>query len=147
VTARREGLLPEVARTLVAQADLELAQAGQGNSTRARRLLAQAHDLMEQIGLAGEARRLHARLGRRTVPVNPPVQLPDNLTWRELDVLRLIAAGKRNAEIAVELVLSVRTVERHISNIYAKIGAEGPAARATATAYALHQQLIDLPRT
>jgi DNA-binding NarL/FixJ family response regulator len=102
---------------------------------------------MEQIGLAGEARRLHTRLGRRTVPVNPPVQLPDNLTWRELDVLRLIAAGKRNAEIAVELVLSVRTVERHISNIYAKIGAEGPAARATATAYALHQQLIDSPRT
>lgn len=65
-----------------------------------------------------------------------------DLTPRELEVLQLIAAGKSNQEIARELVLSIRTVERHISNIYVKIGASGAAARATTTAYALQHGLI-----
>jgi DNA-binding NarL/FixJ family response regulator len=142
-TARREDLLPEVARTLAAQANLELAQACKGSSSRARQLLEQAHDLMEQIGMAGEARRLRERLGRRTPQLETTAHpLPDNLTGREMDVLRLLAAGKSNPEIAAELVLSVRTVERHISNIYAKIGVEGTAARATATAYALRHNVM-----
>jgi DNA-binding CsgD family transcriptional regulator len=58
------------------------------------------------------------------------------LTARETEVLRLIASGQSNAEIAAELTLSVRTVERHIGNLYGKIGARG---RADATAYALAQ--------
>jgi ATP/maltotriose-dependent transcriptional regulator MalT len=58
------------------------------------------------------------------------------LTPREAEVLRLVASGRSNEEIAAELVLSVRTVERHISNIYAKIGAHGRTAQAVATAYA-----------
>jgi DNA-binding NarL/FixJ family response regulator len=62
---------------------------------------------------------------------------PDDLTEREVEVLRLIANGMSNQEIARELTLSLRTVERHISNIYQKIGATGKVARATATAYAL----------
>jgi non-specific serine/threonine protein kinase len=66
---------------------------------------------------------------------------PEELTEREMEVLRLIAAGKSNHEIGRELVLSRRTVERHISNIYLKIGASGKVARATATAYALRQGL------
>ncbi|HEV8574399.1 MAG TPA: helix-turn-helix transcriptional regulator [Dehalococcoidia bacterium] len=56
-------------------------------------------------------------------------------------MLALIAAGKSNQEIADELFLSVRTVERHISTIYEKIGAHGKAARAAATAYALQHGL------
>lgn len=66
---------------------------------------------------------------------------PDDLTGREVEVLRLIAAGKSNQEIAQGLVLSLRTVERHISNIYQKIGATGRIARATATAYAMRRGL------
>lgn len=62
---------------------------------------------------------------------------PDDITEREVQVLRLIAAGKSNQEIALQLTLSLRTVERHISNIYQKIGATGRVARATATAYAI----------
>jgi ATP/maltotriose-dependent transcriptional regulator MalT len=62
---------------------------------------------------------------------------PDDLTEREIEVLRLIAVGKSNQEIGQELVLSRRTVERHVSNIYQKIGASGKVARATASAYAL----------
>ena len=57
-------------------------------------------------------------------------------------MLRLVAQGKSNQEIAEALVLSVRTVERHITTIYGKIGAYGKVARATATAYALKQGLL-----
>jgi len=63
----------------------------------------------------------------------------DGLTGRELEVLRLVAGGSTNNEIADDLVLSVRTVERHIGNIYAKIGARG---RADATAYALTRNIV-----
>jgi DNA-binding NarL/FixJ family response regulator len=56
-------------------------------------------------------------------------------------VLRLIAHGYTNTEIAQELVLSVRTVERHIANIYLRIDARG---RADATAYALRHGVAEL---
>lgn len=62
---------------------------------------------------------------------------PDGLTRRETEVLRLIAAGKTNQQIAETLVLSVRTVEIHVSSIYTKIGVCGPAARVAATSYAM----------
>jgi DNA-binding NarL/FixJ family response regulator len=55
--------------------------------------------------------------------------------------MRMIARGRSNRAIARELVLSVRTVERHITNIYAKIGAHG---KADATAYALRNGLVSL---
>jgi DNA-binding CsgD family transcriptional regulator/pimeloyl-ACP methyl ester carboxylesterase len=61
-----------------------------------------------------------------------------SLTPRELEVLRLVAAGRSSRQIALELVLSERTVVRHISNIYAKIDAHG---RAEATAYAIRHGL------
>ena len=62
--------------------------------------------------------------------------LARGLTRREHEVLKLVAAGKRNREIATELVLSDRTVQRHIANIYEKIGARN---RAEATAFALRE--------
>ena len=64
---------------------------------------------------------------------------PHGLTAREVEVLRRLAGGKTNTEIAEELSVSVRTVERHVANVYAKIGARG---RANATAYALTHNLI-----
>jgi DNA-binding NarL/FixJ family response regulator len=73
-----------------------------------------------------------------------PVGLPavarraDGLTPRELEVLRLIAGGKTNADVAHRLSVSVHTVERHAVNLYVKIGARG---RAAATAYALRHGL------
>ena len=48
----------------------------------------------------------------------------------------MVAAGKSNGEIAATLVVSIRTAERHVANIYAKLGMTGPVARASATAYA-----------
>jgi pimeloyl-ACP methyl ester carboxylesterase/DNA-binding CsgD family transcriptional regulator len=60
--------------------------------------------------------------------------LSAHLTLREVQVLRLLAGGESNREIASRLVISLRTVERHISNIYGKISARG---KADATAYAI----------
>jgi len=63
--------------------------------------------------------------------------LPNGITAREGEVLWLIAAGRTNQEIADDLVLSVRTVERHISTIYEKLGLHGRSARASAAAAAV----------
>ena len=87
------------------------------------------HPLMERVAV------LQGRVG--SLPTTTPAY-PDGLTQREVEVLLLIALGKSNSEIANELVLSVRTVERHITNIYAKINARG---RADATSYAFTHRL------
>jgi DNA-binding CsgD family transcriptional regulator len=60
--------------------------------------------------------------------------LPAGLSRREVEILRLVAGGKSSREISDELVLSDRTVERHITNIYTKIGVH---SRAQATAWAI----------
>ncbi len=53
----------------------------------------------------------------------PSMQLLiEPLTARELEVLKLIEAGRTNEEIAGQLVISITTVKRHISNLYAKLG-------------------------
>jgi pimeloyl-ACP methyl ester carboxylesterase len=60
---------------------------------------------------------------------------PDGLTAREVQILRLVAAGRSNRQIAGELVLSERTVARHVTNIYGKTGANSrPKQRRTLTA-------------
>ncbi len=64
---------------------------------------------------------------------------PSGLTKREVEVLRLLAQGEPNREIAQQLSLSVHTVNRHVANIYHKIGARG---RADATAYAISNGLV-----
>ncbi len=64
---------------------------------------------------------------------------PDVLSARELEVLRLLAEGRSNQEIAAALVLSVRTVENHLARLYAKIGARG---RVEATTFAYRHGLV-----
>jgi DNA-binding NarL/FixJ family response regulator len=59
-------------------------------------------------------------------------------------VLSLIARGRSNPQIAEDLFISVRTVERHVNAIYAKLGAEGSAARAVAAAWAFERGLSEL---
>jgi non-specific serine/threonine protein kinase len=67
-----------------------------------------------------------------------PVKRPGRLTEREVQVLRLVVAGKTNREIAGELVLSENTVARHLANIFNKLGL---SSRAAATAFALREGL------
>ena len=61
------------------------------------------------------------------------------LTPRELEVLRLVAAGKSNREIASALVISEHTVARHVQNIFAKLGV---SSRAAAGAFAFQHDLV-----
>jgi DNA-binding NarL/FixJ family response regulator len=66
--------------------------------------------------------------------------LPAGLTEREAEVLRLVAAGLTNNEIAARLFLSAKTVSRHLSNIFTKIGV---TSRAGATAFAFEHDLVE----
>ena len=68
--------------------------------------------------------------GAESTPVKAPAY-PDGLTQREVEVLRLIATGKSNPEIAEELSVSPRTVTTHVSNIPNKINAVNRAEAAT----------------
>ena len=61
------------------------------------------------------------------------------LTTREIEVLRLVAAGKTNRAIADDLAISEKTVARHLSNIFVKLDLP---SRAAATAYAFQHQLL-----
>ena len=64
---------------------------------------------------------------------------PDGLTGREVEVLRLVAAGHTNPQIAATLFLSEKTVARHLSNIFGKIQV---ASRTAAAAYAIEHELV-----
>ena len=68
----------------------------------------------------------------------PPVPEPSGLSRREVEVLRLVAAGNTNPAIATELFLSERTVDRHVSNILAKLGV---SSRTAAAGYAFEHRI------
>jgi DNA-binding CsgD family transcriptional regulator len=84
-----------------------------------------------KLGAAFDLARLRSR-GDATADTH-------GLTGREIEVLRHLAAGETNKAIAAELVLSERTVDRHVSNIFAKLNV---SSRAAATAYAYEHQLL-----
>lgn len=92
-----------------------------GDHETARRELQAARSTFERLGSKLEMRRVEALLADN-------VPLPGGLTKREVEVLRLVAAGKTNREVAEELVISHHTVKRHLNNIYAKLGVSTRAA-------------------
>ncbi len=96
-------------------------------------------ELVEAIraAMAGE-HYLNPRLGAK-VAAEPPPGPPDGLSDRELEILRLIALGFTNAQVAEELFLSVRTVETHRAHIQSKLGL---ADRSELVRYALDRKLV-----
>lgn len=118
------------ARTLLGQA-LRLNRDEQGAAAS----FDAAAKLFDQIGA-----RLDAQLATGD-DVRP--ELPAGLTEREVEVLQLIAAGMTNNEIADALYLSAKTISRHLSNIFTKIGVN---SRAAATAFAFEYSLVDARR-
>jgi DNA-binding CsgD family transcriptional regulator len=104
-----------------------------GDEDTAEMELDAARWVFQQLGAAPDLARVESLSRTRAA------QGFGGLTTREVEVLRLVAAGKTNRAIALELVLSERTVDRHVSNILAKLGV---SSRAAATAWAYQQQLV-----
>ena len=74
-----------------------------------------------------------------TRPAKPSPAYPDGLTARAVEVLRLVATGLTNAQVADQLVISARTVDTHLTAIYSKIGV---SSRSAATRYAIEHHLV-----
>jgi DNA-binding CsgD family transcriptional regulator len=87
----------------------------------------------QQLGAVPDAARVESHLRSGVTAAS------GGLTQREVQVLRLVAAGKSNRAIATELVLSEKTVARHLSNIFTKLGL---SSRSAATAYAYEHALV-----
>jgi DNA-binding CsgD family transcriptional regulator len=118
---------------------------GSGDAERAGSLLDEAAAGYRSIGMVRHLEwvdTLRSRLGEMAQTTRLPrkSRYPDSLTAREAEILKLLASGLTNGEIAAKLYLSVATIQRHIANIYGKIVVRN---RAEATAYALRQQLAD----
>jgi DNA-binding CsgD family transcriptional regulator len=119
-------------------------------AARSRELLGQAYRELGDVDTAAfeleAAYQTFAMLGAATdeTRVGLLLEVPSSvdrhgLSERELEVLRHLAAGETNKTIASALVLSTRTVDRHVSNIYAKLGV---STRAAATSYAHKHALV-----
>jgi DNA-binding NarL/FixJ family response regulator len=97
---------------------------------------------LEQVLAAQGAVTMPARAEARLCSVSPPGKAspsPDGLTAREVEVLRLVAQGLTNEQVAQRLVISARTVDTHLTAIYSKIGV---SSRVAATRYAMQQHLV-----
>jgi DNA-binding CsgD family transcriptional regulator len=116
----------EIARTrvLVSQACAAL-----GDDEAAALELEAARGIFSELGAKPDLARLEPGRAGAT----------QGLSARELEVLRLVAAGKTNRDIAEALVISEHTVARHLQNIYAKLGL---SSRAAATAFAFERDLV-----
>jgi DNA-binding CsgD family transcriptional regulator len=117
----------EYARLLLARGDRE--------PGRVAALLGEAERLARQIGLEA----LHGRIKALAAPIAAP-SLPDELSAREAQILRLVARGLTNREIGASLFISEHTAASHISNILTKTGC---ANRTEAASYAHRHALVD----
>jgi DNA-binding CsgD family transcriptional regulator len=103
-----------------------------GDEEGARLELRAALAAFERLGAADDAATAAGLLAGRP-------DLPRGLTAREAEVLRLVAAGKTNRQVAAELMISEHTVARHLQNIFAKLGL---SSRSAATAFAFEHGLV-----
>ena len=129
----------ERALTLLAHAELAVAR---GDTAAATSLLEQVRAIctpMDAHLALAQAERIAAKLITDTIPIAPNMTFPAGLSAREVEVLRLVAAGLSNAAIAERLYVSLSTVKVHVGNIFAKLGMTN---RAAATRFALDHGLV-----
>jgi DNA-binding CsgD family transcriptional regulator len=131
--AERMQARPMVAMSREGQARALLALNRPGDRQQAAALLEEVIATAQELGIHGLGERASALLGELAAPVAPA-----GLTGREVEVLRLIAAGRSNRAIAQALFISPNTVLHHVSSIFAKTGV---ANRAEAAAYATRHGL------
>jgi DNA-binding CsgD family transcriptional regulator len=135
----KAGYRPELAWTCCDYADTLLQRNVSGDRPRAKALLEGALAISQELGMRPLAERVLARLDLVEAGPGGVPAYPDGLTKREVEVLRLIALGKTNRQLAEGLFISINTVERHVSNILAKTGAVN---RTDATGYALRNNML-----
>ena len=136
---RKAGYRPELAWTCCDYADTLLQRNEPGDRDKAVSLLDESLSISTELGMRPLMDRVAAIQEQiRLQPESAPAY-PDGLTQREVEVLCLIAAGKTDRDIAEELVIAESTVRRHVSNIYAKIGASN---RVEAATYATRPGLV-----
>jgi len=111
---------------------MSLAHSSLGDTDSAELEIEAAGRVFEQLGAATDLARIKA-----TESASPAAAI-DTLTAREVEVLRLVATGKTNRTIATALGISEKTIARHVSNIFMKLGV---SSRAAATAYAYEHDL------
>jgi DNA-binding CsgD family transcriptional regulator len=111
---------------------LGLASRHTGDEERARLEITKARQELDRLGAKLDARRAAELLGT-------PAEAPRGLSEREVEVLRLVAAGKTNREIAADMVISEHTVSRHLQNIFRKLDV---SSRSAATAFAFENGLV-----
>lgn len=105
-----------------------------GRTGEAREEAATAEAALRRMGSTAKARAAQALAAGRSSPRRPASLIP--LTERELEVLRLVADGCSNEEIAARLIIAEHTVKRHVANIRTKLGA---SSRTAAAAHAIRQ--------
>ena len=141
--AESAGALPELGRAKLGWAEMLAARDHKGDKSRAAAYILDAARVFEDIGMAPSLRlaRGLADTLQEGIPVSAPKEsaYPDGLSAREVEVIRLVAQGRSNQQIADELVLSIKTVARHMSNIFVKTEVTN---RAGATAYAYERGLM-----
>ena len=147
---RDTGYRPELAWVSLEYARL-LLEGGSDSSNpqtdsreRGERLLGEGFTVAEELGMKPLLRHMMALKDRLTSQdiqdeSASASELPNDLTKREVDVLRLVAAGKSNQQIADELLISVHTVIYHVRNIFSKTAASN---RVEAASYAVQHKLV-----
>ena len=137
---RKSGCRPELAWTCCDYADTLLQRNGDGDGAKAISLLDEALDISTELGMWPLIERVAARQELVQAQPSAAPAYPDGLTQREVEVLGLVAAGKSNADIAEDLVISPNTVVRHVSNILSKTGSSN---RTEAARYASQNGLVE----
>ena len=137
----RMGARPWLAHTQHQYAIMLLARAQPGDRDRAMTMLDAALTTARELGMRALAARITGEVEQRGAPAPAALDVLNGLSQREVEVLRLLAAGKSNREIADVLCISLNTVATHVRNILTKTGTVN---RTEAAAYALrHALLVD----
>jgi predicted ATPase/class 3 adenylate cyclase/DNA-binding CsgD family transcriptional regulator len=100
---------------------------------------AEGRMMTPEQALAAQGKAMIPTWPTSATPTKSPITSPDGLSMRELEVLRLLATGLTDAQIAEQLVLSLHTVHAHLRTIYSKLGV---TSRSAATRYAFEHQLV-----
>jgi DNA-binding CsgD family transcriptional regulator len=130
---RPSGRLPELAWTCLDYAHTLLSRNGAGDREKAKSMLGESLSIATDLGMPPLIAQVVALQERAESRPGKAPAFPDGLSLREVEVLRLIAAGKTDREIADELFISPRTVGHHVGNILNKTNT---ANRAEASTYA-----------